>query len=433
MLIHRVVRGITESSPRLQIRTEKPVAGLMRTAQPARMLPQAATSSIAVGLLVLGSFACSGADLAAPAFDAPAHPSPEQQALVSASLLSTAGKPFAIAFNTYDGSGEVVHPDVVSFSAPWNGHRFWNALTPYPNSAIQFENPSLYASEDGDSWTVPAGALNPLATTARGYLSDPDMVYEPISNQLWLYYREVENRAEKASGKPVHTADHVWLTTSSDGAVWSLPKRILSDAGKFVVSPSVVRLSENRWSMYAIDAGPNGCSAKSTRILLRTSQDGVTWNAPGPVQFVQPGYLPWHLDVQYIESRHEYWALVAAYRASKGCTTTSLFLATSQDGRSWTTYPSPVMAPGEMPQFATAVYRSTFAFAANDSVTIWFSGARTARPAARKKPGVLEWSAAVSHTTAAAVIRRVTAKPGTVQLSVSPSGGSISAPSSSVP
>lgn len=348
-------------------------------------------------------------------------------------LLSAAAGPSSIAFSTYDGSGQVVHPDVVSFPTPWNGHRLWNAITPYPNSAIQFENPSLFASDDGDSWRVPGGVINPLARTARGYLSDPDMVYEPKSNQLWLYYREVENHRDKKTSKILHAGDHVWLTTSSDAVKWSAPRRVVSEVGKFVVSPSIVRMSDTQWSMYQIDAGRDGCSARSSRVVVRKSTNGVTWNAASVVGLVQVGYVPWHLDVQYVESRHEYWALVAAYQAARGCTTTSLFLATSQDGKTWTTYPSPIMAPGEIPQFATAVYRSTFAYAADDSVTIWYSGAQTVRTGSKGKPAVLAWSAAVSHTTAAAIFARVNDKTRTVRLSVSTTVGSVVAPATSVP
>lgn len=392
------------------------------------------TRKVAAALLFSsGIAACSATDATAPDFTPPASATAEQQALAGATLLAAAAGPSSISFSTYDGSGEVVHPDVVSFPTAWHGHRFWNAITPYPNSAIRFENPSLYTSEDGDSWTVPSGVLNPLAKTSRGYLSDPDMIFEPNSNQLWLYYREVENRPDKKTGRMMHAGDHLWMTTSSDGEKWATPRRIATDTGKFLVSPSIVRLSDNQWSMYEIDAGRDGCSAKSSRVVMRKSTNGVTWNAPSAVGLVQPGYVPWHLDVQYIESRREYWALVAAYQGPKGCTTTSLFLATSQDGKTWTTYPSPVMAPGEIPQFATAVYRSTFAYEANDSVTIWYSGAKTSRPASKGKPGVLAWSAAVSHTTAAAILARVNDRTRTIQLSVSPSGGSVSASSSSVP
>lgn len=407
-----------------------------RTTLQARSVVSVRGFRFAVALLATGALSACGTDaVVAPPAALPLESISIDAAAASATqaLLSAAAGPSTIAFSTYDGSGEVVHPDVVSFATPWNGHRLWNAITPYPNSAIQFENPSLFASEDGDSWRVPGGVINPLAKTSRGYLSDPDMVYEPKSNQLWLYYREVENRRDKKTSQIVHAGDHVWLTTSSDAVKWSAPRRVVTDTGKFVVSPSIVRMSDTQWSMYEIDAGRDGCSAKSTRVLMRKSTNGVTWNAASVVGLVQTGYVPWHLDVQYVESRHEYWALVAAYPAARGCTSTSLFLATSEDGKTWTTYPSPIMAPGEIPQFASAVYRSTFAYAADDSVTIWYSGARTVRAAVKGKPVVLAWSAAVSHTTAAAIIARVNDKTRTLRLSAMPSGGSVNAPITSVP
>lgn len=433
MTIASVDRSITQTAFSHDIVPEQSAASTSR--KPMRALPfvaRATRNAAAIAGIAAAISGCAD-DLTAPNFAPPSSATAEQQTQAGAQLLATAAGPLVCAFATYDGSGEVVHPDVVSFPTPWNGHRLWNAITPYPNSAIRFENPSLYASEDGDTWTVPGGVINPLAKTSRGYLSDPDMIFEPNSNQLWLYYREVENRPDKKTGKMVHVGDHVWMTTSPDGSKWSAPRRLTTDTGKFVVSPSIVRLSDTQWSMYQIEANRDGCSSKANRVVMRKSTNGTTWTAPAAVSFSQAGFVPWHLDVQYIASRQEYWAMIAAYQPAKGCTTTSLFLATSKDGKSWTTYASPIMAPGEIPQFATAVYRSTFAFGEDDKVTIWYSGAKTTRAAAKGSPGVLAWSAAVSHTTATAILARVNDRTRTAQLSVIPTGGSVSALSTSVP
>ena len=174
--------------------------------------------------------------------------------------------------------------------------------------------------------------------------------------------------------------------------------------------------------MYQIDAGTGGCSSKSNKVTVRRSTDGITWSSATAAGLVQPGFVPWHLDVQYIPERKEYWALVAAYVAERGCMTTSLFLATSPDGSTWTSYPTPVLAPGEIPEFASAVYRSTFAYQAGD-VTIWYSGARVARAAANKKPAIFAWSAAVSHTTADALLARVNDKSFKIALAVTARSG----------
>lgn len=332
----------------------------------------------------------------APALRSVAAAGPSVEAMTTAKM----------DFATYDGSREVVHPDMMAFPDGWRGHRYWAVITPYPNSASRFENPSLFGSADGNTWGIPAGVTNPLATTERGYLSDPDMVYEPVKNELWMYYREVVNSRSNTK-REKHLSDRVWLATSGDGVRWSTPRQVTSDANKYVVSPAVVREANGSWRMWQVDAGAAGCNARTTSLVARRSTNGVTWSATAPVTFAQPGYTPWHVDVQYVPARHEYWALVAAFVPGQGCTNTSLFLAMSPDGTTWTTYPTPVLARGATAQFGRAVYRSSFAYEAGDRVTIWFTGARTVSPGDKKTPPVLAWSAAVSHTTVAELLAQV--------------------------
>jgi len=326
---------------------------------------------------------------------------------VSLEDLSLLGRPTPIEFETYDKSHQVVHPSAVAFEQPWHGQRFWLALTPYPNSDSHVENPSVYGSTTGDTWSIPTGLVNPVAQTTRGYLSDPELTYDPTSDELRLYYREViEVRHRKE--KPKHKADIVYLTRSTDGVHWSAATALTNDVGHFVVSPTVARRADGEWKMWAVDAGNAGCTSKSTRIIVRRSADGVIWSLPTPVAFTQPGYLPWHLDVQYVPALHAYWALVAAYPAGTACTASSLFLATSTDGEHWTTYDSPALARGTIPEFSTNVYRSTFAFEPNgNDLTIWLTGAKTVKRGDHGRPPVLRWSAAVWHTRADALLEHV--------------------------
>jgi hypothetical protein len=326
---------------------------------------------------------------------------------VSLEDLSLLGQPTPIEFETYENSRQVVHPSAVSFAQPWHGQRFWLALTPYPNGDSHVENPSVYGSMTGDSWTVPSGLVNPVAHTQRGYLSDPELAYDPNSDELRLYYREVVEVRQRHE-KPKHKADIVYITRSTDGVHWSTATAITNDVGHFVVSPTVARRADGDWKMWAVDAGSGGCTSKSNRLILRRSVDGVIWSVPSPVAFTQPGYLPWHIDVQYVPELGAYWALVAAYKAGTACTASSLFLATSTDGERWTTYASPVLARGTIPEFSTNVYRSTFAFDPNgNDLTIWLTGATTVKRGDHRRPPVLRWSAAVWHTRADALLEHV--------------------------
>jgi hypothetical protein len=208
-----------------------------------------------------------------------------------------------------------------------------------------------------------------------------------------------------------HGGDNFFLTTSADGVRWSKPALLFSESKRYVVSPTVTIGPNNTWRMWTVDAGSVGCAATSSSLVMRTSTDGRKWSKRSTVSIAQPGYTIWHIDIQWIPSRHQYWALYAAYPATVGCGATSLFLATSADGSKWTTYPSPVLAPGVIPQFETNVYRSSFVYdPASDEIAMWLSGARTIVLANDDEYSstVLQWSAAVARTTSEALFERIT-------------------------
>lgn len=298
----------------------------------------------------------------------------------------------ALTFVTYDGSGQVVHPDVARIPDAWGGGVHRLAITPYPGGNSSFENPSLYAGDGGDAWNVPPGIANPLVRPGSGaYLSDPDIVYDPLANELRLYYREVTG------------ANEVWLIRSSDGRHWSAPQLVARAPNHEIVSPTVVRRGPLDWLMWSVNSGAVGCGASSTTVELRRSTDGLAWSAPQTVSLVQAGGSPWHIDVEWIPSRNEFWALYPAKRPG-GCTTAAVYLATSPDGVHWQTHPGPVLARGAIDALADVVYRSTFEYdPATDEVTIWYSGA--------KYDGTYVWRAALERVARETLFERVAASP----------------------
>lgn len=265
---------------------------------------------------------------------------------------------------TYEGSGEVVHPDYVhsgagSFSSP---HHL--AITPYPLSDPKHENPSHFVGDRPDEWALEPGAPNPVVRSSSGYLSDPDLLFVPETSELWLYYRQVRN------------GDFIFLIRSTDGIRWSPPVEVLSRPTHELVSPTVVRRAAGDWWMWAVNPGTAGCGAPLTTVDVRRSADGVHWSDPQAVELSQPDFWAWHIDVQWIPSRNEFWALYNA-KTSSGCSTPALFLATSPDGYIWTVLGKPVLTRGRIPEFQDIVYRSTLAYdPAADAITFWYSGAR---------------------------------------------------------
>jgi hypothetical protein len=272
----------------------------------------------------------------------------------------------ALPIRTYDGSGETVHPDFAAPRAPWRHRLFYLALTPYPSGSATYENPSLYASIDGVRWSGAPRAPMPLVRPVSGHLSDPDIVHASARDELLLYYREASD------------SDRIFLTSSKDGATWSRPARLFAAPRSAALSPAVVRRRTGEWLMWSVNA-LEGCLGYATNVELRRSADGIAWSTPQPVDLRAPSLLSaWHIDVQWIPDRDEYWALFPV-KAPETCATTALFLATSRDGLSWRTLPNPVLTAGALSELSHIVYRSTFSYdARTDMVTLWVSGARLA-------------------------------------------------------
>jgi len=311
--------------------------------------------------------ACHGAEQVAPPITPPQDNSEIDEAeRPGASLLS----PTLLQTATYDGSGEIVHPDAVVFPERWNGRRYWVSATPYPIGNAKFENPSIYQGYTSRQMSVPAGAHNPLVLPGAlgGYLSDPDMLYDPDRNELRMYYRQT-----------VESADLLYLITSQDGVQWSTPQQVLTGARYGLISPSIVRESASAWRMWSVSAVAQGCYSLIEEMSLtqRRSADGVTWGEAAPVNLRVPGRVPWHLDVQFVPAKQEYWALIAAYPEGLTCSQTAIYFARSTDGTDWTVAPNPLLGPNEFGPMNDLVYRSTFHYhEASDAVTVWFSGAK---------------------------------------------------------
>ena len=270
---------------------------------------------------------------------------------------------FPLDLKTYEGSGQTVHPDYVATGPEWTHANQYLFITPYPNGNANFENPSIFESGRPTQWLIPEGATNPIVAPHDGYLSDPDAVYVPERNEVWLYFRQVTSE------------NTIRLTTSRDGLSWTTPIDVAHAPNHQIVSPSVVRRAPDDWLMWAVN-GNVGCTGSSATVELRRSINGVDWSVPESVALTQPGFSPWHIDVEWIPSLDEFWALYNVKTAGS-CTTTAVYLATSSDGVHWTTYPSPVLARGAKDELRDVVYRSSFAYDPSaDAVTIWYSGAR---------------------------------------------------------
>lgn len=299
-------------------------------------------------------------------------------------------EPTVLTIPTYDGSRQVVHPDYAATPAGRFGTTSHLAVTPYPEGDAKFENPSLFAGTRLDVWGLEPGAPNPVVLPDAGYLSDPDLVYEPDARELWLYYRQVNG------------ANVVHLLRTSDGIHWSEPVEVARAPNHDLVSQTVVRRGPGDWWMWSVKSGPAGCGAGSTTVEVRRSPDGIGWSEPRTTDLTGGQLFPWHIDVEWIPSRNEFWAVYNA-KAGGGCTTPAVFMATSADGVAWQMLEQPVIVKGRIPELADIVYRTTFRYdPLADAVTFWYSGARFVSRS-------YVWSAAVERRHRSELFTRIAA------------------------
>jgi hypothetical protein len=264
---------------------------------------------------------------------------------------------------TYDGSGQAVHPDVVYFPDGWNGYKYWMAMLPYPYSNNQKENPSILASNDGSSWEVPPGLINPIIYPPNpGCNADTDIVYNDDANELWLYFlRYWSNTGDVKLG----------LMKSGDGIHWTEPEYLITWN---------CWISDNERSFSIIKQGPNWYYWAESRdaiydIYYRHSTDGENWSKAQDIVFsTMPEELPWHLDVIYVPAKSEYWMLFSAPGGPGG----SLYLAKSNDRLNWAVGLNAILSPSAYGWDNKMLYRPTLLYdSTNQLLRVWYSATNT--------------------------------------------------------
>jgi hypothetical protein len=263
---------------------------------------------------------------------------------------------------TYDGSGQAMHPGIVYIPNGWHGFQYWLVVTPYTNGDASTEYPSILASNDGISWTVPYGLTNPVVYDGKGDLADGDLFYDTASDELWMYYID----------KGFSGDTHLLRKTSPDGVRWGVVEDLFAAPNYQIVSPAIEKIGDTYY-LWSVNTGIAGYKATSSTVEWRISADGKTWSAPQVASIIQAGYVLWHIDATYIPPKNEIWMVAAAYPTGTTSGQTVLFFAKSTDGINWTTYGKKALGPGSTWDDAQ-IYRSTLLYdPVGDILRIWYS------------------------------------------------------------
>lgn len=215
------------------------------------------------------------------------NPSLNTQAEMDREYSTMRHYPVKLNTPTYEGSGIVVHPDVIYIHEGFgsDGWRYWMAMTPMPFRDDIYENPSIIASHDGVTWVEPDGITNPIVPKPNldGHNSDVCLLH--YNNQLYMYHRETRRTTPREQ--------RIYVLTSSDGITWSAQTEVIydnSDNAEGLVSPTV-RFIDGQFVMWHLQG--------SGVIQRRTSTDGYTWSGPTTVTVngLPSDRVEWHIQV----------------------------------------------------------------------------------------------------------------------------------------
>lgn len=247
------------------------------------------------------------------------------------------------------------------------------------------------------NWVVPNGIENPLSGVkhepAGTHNCDTDLVYNPDSDELWVYYVwEQDSPAGTPSNlrliRVKEDGNSFAITSTTDDKPY---ERLINSQYRYdMQSPAVVRRNANTWLMWSNNSDSNnsgnGWQSQVAFVELYTSTDGKNWTNKQSLAdtLVLKGadgiasYIPWHLDVQWVESQNKYWGLFCAYPKGGNTNRTYLLFGTSEDGKTWTTYQKPLLAPRDNKWDNNFIYRSTFIYDdASGTLQVWYSGGKS--------------------------------------------------------
>lgn len=179
-------------------------------------------------------------------------------------------------------NNEVVHPSVVNCGVAWNGYKYWMAITPYANTNDNYENPSIYASNDGVEWITPFGLTNPVVPFPGGtyYNADTNLFFE--NGKLYLTWVEVVDSI------------NINMIESNDGITWTNKTTITTQDVDAIYNsiPSIIKVDGVYYLYYYANTNPVIIRRKSSITINGQYTDPVN------VHFVIPDLDIYHFTVR---------------------------------------------------------------------------------------------------------------------------------------
>jgi hypothetical protein len=240
---------------------------------------------------------------------------------------------------------DIVEPQVRYFPTGcpvgMDGKKYVMYGCPYPSSDATKENPSLWVSDDGNTWSVPSGVTNPIYPVnvgggGYGNNSDGDLILG-IDNVWYAIWNQFG---------PLSTWK-IRVGSSIDGVNWSAPTDAVSTAigTSRPTSPTILYdPTLGLYVMYALDVVNPAIQLPLMRYTATNPAGPWTLTTAPTFPWPQAGRGAWHINTYLVGEQH---VLLIDDTPVTGSGPGHLYLAVSDDhGVTWAVGQRPLMQQG---------------------------------------------------------------------------------------
>lgn len=262
---------------------------------------------------------------------------------ITADQVVTTNASAAMTISTPDSSGQVVEPAVCYIPGGWQGHVYWALVTGYTNANNQTENPSLYYSDDGITFTPQPGVPFPIVgAPSGGYNDDPEILLGP-DGKMHLFWLQTIRPS-------TNIATIFWCTY--DGTTLTTPQAIIgpeSITSECPIAPAVYWDGANtQWVMFYTDIANLFNSVNAAYVYKRRTCSGPspsgTWSAPTvcTVNNLPASFTLWESHIEWYGDQLHMVSTVVPF-LDNGTQTNIYFGVSNDNGNTWTMSTNPLL------------------------------------------------------------------------------------------
>lgn len=265
---------------------------------------------------------------------------------------------------TFDGSGEVVHPDIIKFytNKP-QGYNYIMSITGFYHGRIEYELPHILFSNDGKTFTAD-GVKNPIEPQPpTGYYPDTEIIW--FQNKFWVYFTGYFT--------PGYHPAPIYMKNSEDGVSWTTKVLIpnIFDSISMVVDGNTIKcweepLSFSAYGRYFESSDGYNFIQKGTYHLKLIGPNGYEWYAT-------------HRDFHKL-SNGQYWVITIGFdpikepwSAPESRKHWPIFFGVSSDGLNYQMYSEPILRPSGYGWDKQFLYKSAF-IVEQGKIKVWYGG-----------------------------------------------------------